>query len=77
MGAKGKTMDIYTLFISSLVDGAVMPFAHYDNREEAEAHCDHTNKAIAKSNPLMAGESFVRKTSSVIRSTFEDGGGKR
>ena len=63
-------MDIYTLFISSLVDGAVMPFVHYDNREEAEAHRDHINKAIAKSNPLLAGEPFVRKTSSVIRPTF-------
>ena len=63
-------MDLYTLFISSLVDGSVMPFVHYDNREEAEAHRDHINKVIVKNNPLRAGESFVRKTSSVVRSTF-------
>ena len=63
-------MDTYTLFVSSLVDGAVKPFVHYDNREAAEAHRDHINKAIVKNNPLRAGESFVRKTSSVVRSTF-------
>ena len=63
-------MDVYVLFISSLLDGSVMPFVYYDNREAAEAHRDHINKAIAKSNPLQAGEAFVRKTSQVVRSTF-------
>mgnify|MGYP003139289620 CR=1 FL=1 len=63
-------MDLYTLFVSSSVDGAVMPFAYYDNREAAQEHRDHINRAIAKNNPLQAGEAFVRKTSHVVRSTF-------
>jgi len=64
-------MDLYTLFISSLADGTAMPFVHYDNREAAEVHRDHINlKRLVKNNPLRVGESFVRKTSSVVRSTF-------
>ena len=63
-------MDVYTLFISSLLDGSVMPFVYYDNRKAAEAHREHINKAIAKNNPLRASKSFVRKTSSVVRSHF-------
>ena len=64
-------MDVYVLFISSLLDGSVLPFVYYDNREAAEAHRDHINRAIAKNgNHLQAGEAFVRKTSHVVRSTF-------
>lgn len=62
-------VELYTVFIGSL-DGATMPFIHYDNLEAAEAHRDHINKAIAKNNPMRASKSFVRKTSSVVRSHF-------
>ncbi len=61
-------MDVYVLFLSSLLDGSVMPWIYYDNREAAEAHRDHVNKAIAKNNPMQAGEAFVRMVQ--LQSTF-------
>ena len=67
--------ELYTVFIRSLMpslpgslDGATTPFCHYDNLEAAEAHRDHINKAIAKNNPLKAGQSFVR--TAFVRSHF-------
>tara|TARA_R100001079_G_scaffold96575_1_gene59898 strand:+ start:226 stop:420 length:195 start_codon:yes stop_codon:yes gene_type:complete len=61
-------MNAHVLFLSSLLDGSVMPWIYYDNREAAEAHRDHINKAIAKNNPMQAGEAFVRMVR--LQSTF-------
>lgn len=59
---------IYTVFIGYLFDSDTKGLVQYDNREAAEAHRDHINATISKSNPLNASKSFV--VASIVRSTF-------
>ena len=75
-----ETREIYTVFLSR-VDGANLPFVHYDDEKAAIAHQDRINASANEHRRKVLGcnGAFIRHSSSAVRKHFPamDKGGLR